>query len=209
MPATLPSLPLHLSISAERALALAADEAFGLTQTAPGLRGFLIFSPGSPPLFAPNANLSGVIEGGPPTLPAEVVQEAARVGLVIADAIFEVAVGAWRGGRPRLRLVDLVRADGLDLRRRPLTKRATTMMELRRRIGWRLELLESAALISRSGKASYLHEGPGRTGALLAFRRLTGPYSEDWLVAPADFRVRIPKKPVVEFGQPPPGGWTR
>ena len=202
--AVLLNLPRHLAIPAERATALALDDAFGISQIAPGRRGFLIFSMGSPPRFAPNASLLDGVESGPLALPPEMVQETARIGLAIADAIFEVAFGAWRGGRTHLRLVDVLRADGTDVRSKPLLERHKKMSELRRRIGWRLELLESSALASGQGKAYELHEGPGRPGTLLAFRRLSGRYGEDWLVAPAEFRIKIPKKPEVEFGQPLP-----
>lgn len=204
MSATLPKLPMHRAISAERALILATDDRYGISHTAPGPRGFLIFSLLLPPRFAPNAQLVAGVDSGPLTMPAEVAQEANKMGLALADAVFEVAMGAWLGGRTHLRLVDVVRADGLDLRQKPLTERQQKLMELRRRVGWRLELLESSHLTSGKDKPHELNEGPGRAGALIAFRRLSGPYGQDWLVAPPGFRVKIHKSPEVEFGQPLP-----
>ena len=109
MPIVLPNLPIHLAIPAEQARALAADDAFGISQTAPGVRGFLIFSVGSPPRFLLKANPLNGLESGLAALPPEATQETARMGLTIADAVFEVVFGAWHGGRTHLRLVDLLR----------------------------------------------------------------------------------------------------
>jgi hypothetical protein len=106
-------------------------------------------------------------------------------------------------------LVDVVRADGHELRDLSLTKRDKLLHELRRRLEWRWKLLEAASLITDAGRASYLDQGAGRTNAKLAFRRLAAPYGEEWLVAPAGFRVKTPKVPLVRFGQPPPGGWPK
>ena len=193
----------YTEIDGATAAALAADPNFGLTSAPAGVRHGLLElgAPGARNLasFWPDGDRSHRVPAGDEQLAAE---WAAFAAIVPRSSVVEIALGLLGHRDPHWRLVDVTQIGGEDVRAMSTLERHRVLLDLYRAKlpdgRWlRLARQELASLVTAdSGKAAYAFEGPGRTGDRLAFRGLTGPYEEPWLVAPVGWTSRRGANPV-------------
>lgn len=187
----------HAEAEAATAAFLATDPDFGLTSVPADVRrGLLELSaPGARSLaaFWPDGDRGHREPAGDEQLAAEWASFAA---VVPPATVVEIAVGPLGHRETHWRLVDVLQIGGEDIRRLPTSARRLILLDLYRASlpgGRSLPLpRRELALLATAvdGKDAYAAEGPGRLGDRMAFRRLSAPYDEPWLLAPTGWTTR-------------------